>query len=133
MVDSQALDPTIIKHKTLFKSIKKLLLQKYPFESGGLVDQDLNILYHPSIKNSCHRYFPPDEFYLDLIRKPILFSFHSHLHLLKPSEEDIFFLKSYDFPIIIYSLNYNSFLSVNINNETSGFTWYTKKIDLPHV
>lgn len=133
MVDSQALDPTIIKHKTLFKSIKKHLLQKYPFESGGLVDQDLNILYYPSIKNSCHHYFPPDEFYLDLIRKPILFSFHSHLHLLKPSEEDIFFLKSYDFPIIIYSLNYNSFLSVNINNETSGFTWYTKKIDLPDV
>lgn len=133
MVDFLEQDLSIIKHKNLFKSIKKFLLQKYPFESGGLVDQDLNILYYQSIYDSCHSYFPPPQFYVDLVKKPILFSFHSHLHLLKPSEEDIFFLKSYDIPIIIYSLNYNRFLSVNINNETSGFTWYTKKIDLPDV
>jgi hypothetical protein len=60
---------------------------------------------------------PPNDFFMSLIRKPIFFSFHSHLHLLTPSEEDIFFIKNFNIPIIIYSLNWNRFLSVNIKNE----------------
>lgn len=130
MVDFQEHDHIIIKHKSLFIKIKNLLIQQYPFESGGLVDKDLNILYYPSVDNDCHSYTPPPQFFVDLVKKSILFSFHSHLHILNPSDEDIFFLKSYDVPIIIYSLNNKSFLSVNTNNEASRFTWSTQKISL---
>ena len=133
MEDFRELDHIIIKHKHILLQIKSLLLKNYPFETGGLVDENLNIFHYNSVCNSCHSYIPPAEFFFDLINKKILFSFHSHLHLLKPSDEDIFFLKNYDIPIIIYSLNYNRFLSVNINNETGRFTWFTKEIDLPDV
>jgi len=111
-------------------SIKKLLLNNYPFESGGLIDENLNILYYPSLQNNCHSYYPPPQFFVSVVKKKILFSFHSHLHILDPSEEDIFFLKNYDIPIIIYSLNYDCFLSVNIKNEGSRSTWNIKKINL---
>ncbi len=130
MEDFLELDPTIIKHKNLLLSIKKLLLNNYPFESGGLIDENLNILYYPSLQNDCHSYYPPPQFFVSVVKKKILFSFHSHLHILDPSEEDIFFLKNYDIPIIIYSLNYDCFLSVNIKNEGSRFTWNIKKINL---
>ncbi len=130
MEDFLELDPTIIKHKNLLLSIKKLLLNNYPFESGGLVDKNLNILSYPSLQNDCHSYYPPPQFFVSVVKKKILFSFHSHLHILDPSEEDIFFLKNYDIPIIIYSLNYDCFLSVNIKNEGSRSTWNTKKINL---
>ncbi len=130
MEDFLELDPTIIKHKNLLLSIKKLLLNNYPFETGGLIDKNLNILYYPSLQNDCHSYYPPPQFFVSVVKKKILFSFHSHLHILDPSEEDIFFLKNYDIPIIIYSLNYDCFLSVNIKNEGSRSTWNTKKINL---
>jgi proteasome lid subunit RPN8/RPN11 len=130
MEDFLELDPTIIKHKNLLLSIKKLLLNNYPFESGGLVDKNLNILSYPSLQNDCHSYYPPPQFFVSVVKKKIIFSFHSHLHILDPSEEDIFFLKNYDIPIIIYSLNYDCFLSVNIKNEGSRITWNTQKINL---
>jgi len=133
MGDFQELGHIIIKRKDIFLNIKSLLLSKYPFESGGLIDEDLNILYYPSLQDNCHCYYPPPEFFVSVIKKKILFSFHSHLHILDPSEEDIFFLKNYDIPIIIYSLNYNRFLSVNIKNETGCFTWFTKEINLSDV
>jgi hypothetical protein len=130
MEDFLELDPTIIKHKNLLLSIKKLLLNNYPFESGGLIDENLNILYYPSLQNDCHSYYPPPQFFISVVKKKIIFSFHSHLHVLHPSEEDVFFLKNYDIPIIIYSLNYDCFLSVNIKNEGSRITWNTQKINL---
>jgi proteasome lid subunit RPN8/RPN11 len=128
--DFQEQDLTIIKLNKALEEIKTFLLSNYPFESGGLVDKDYNIYKYTSDNPSCHRFFPPNDFFLKLIRKQFLFSFHSHLHLLNPSEEDIFFIKNYDIPIIIYSLNWDRFLSVNIKHETSYFTWPITKDSL---
>ena len=128
--DSQEQDLTITKLNKILEEIKIFLLSNYPFESGGLVDSDLNIYKFKSKNPNCHEFFPPDEFFMKVIRKKILFSFHSHLHLLNPSEQDIFFIKNYDIPIIIYSLNWNRFLSVNIKHETSYFTWPIKEDSL---
>ena len=128
--DSQEQGHTIIKLNEVIKDIKYFLLSNYPFESGGLVDCDFNVYKYKAINPSCHEFIPPDDFFMTLIRKPMLFSFHSHLHLLTPSEEDIFFIKNFDVPIIIYSLNWDSFLSVNIKNETSYFTWPIEKDSL---
>ena len=128
--DSQEQDHTIIKLNFILKDIKSFLLSNYPFESGGLVDIDFNIYKYKANNPSCHSFMPPDDFFITLIRKPILFSFHSHLHLLTPSEDDIFFIKNYDIPIIIYSLNWDRFLSVNIKHETSYFTWPIEKDSL---
>jgi proteasome lid subunit RPN8/RPN11 len=130
LVDFQEQDRTIIKLNIVLKDIKSFLISNYPFESGGLVDSDFNIYKYKAKNQSCHVFMPPDDFFITLIRKPILFSFHSHLHLLTPSKEDIFFIKNYDIPIIIYSLNWNRFLSVNIKNETSYFTWPIEKDSL---
>ena len=121
--DFQEQDHTIIKLNIVLKEIKNFLLSNYPFESGGLVDKNLNIYKYKSNYQSCHRFHPPDDFFLKIIRGDFLFSFHSHLHLLTPSDEDDFFIKNYDIPIIIYSLNWDRFLSVNIKHETSYFTW----------
>lgn len=123
MEDFRALGLITTRHKKLFAEIKKLLLRKYPFESGGLVDFDLNILHFSSKKDNCLTYYPPDEFYLSLIRNKYLFCYHSHLHILRPSEDDLFFIKNYDLPLIIYSLNFDKFLSVNRYNETNCLTW----------
>ena len=128
--DSQEQDLITIKLNNTLKDIKSFLLSNYPFESGGLVDYDFNIYKYTANHQSCHKFMPPDDFFLTLIRKPILFSFHSHLHLLTPSEDDIFFIKNYDIPIIIYSLNWDRFLSVNIKHETSYFTWPIEKDSL---
>lgn len=128
--DSQEQDLTIIKLNNILKDIKYFLLSNYPFESGGLVDCNYNIYKYTAKNQNCHSFMPPDDFFLTLIRKPILFSFHSHLHLLTPSEDDLFFIKNYDIPIIIYSLNWDRFLSVNIKHETSYFTWPIEKDSL---
>ena len=133
LVDFQEQDHSITKLNNAIKEIKIFLLSNYPFESGGLVDCDFNVYKYKAVNPSCHRFMPPDDFFTTLIRKPMLFSFHSHLHLLTPSEEDLFFIKNFDIPVIIYSLNWNGFLSVNIKNETSYFTWPIKKNSLPFV
>lgn len=123
MEDFRGLDPTITRHKSLFAGIKRLLLSKYPFESGGLVDFDLNIFPFQSKKDNCWTYYPPDEFYLSIVRNKYLFCYHSHLHILKPSKDDLFFIKNYDLPLIIYSLNFDKFLSVNTKDEANYLTW----------
>ena len=133
LVDFQEQDHSITKLNNAIKEIKIFLLSNYPFESGGLVDCDFNVYKYKAVNPSCHRFMPPDDFFMSLIRKPILFSFHSHLHLLTPSEEDLFFIKNFNIPIIIYSLNWNRFLSVNIKNETSYFTWPLEKDSLPFL
>jgi proteasome lid subunit RPN8/RPN11 len=133
LVDFQEQDHTIIKLNIVLKDIKNFLISNYPFESGGLVDFDFNVYKYKAVNPSCHRFMPPNDFFMSLIRKPILFSFHSHLHLLTPSEEDLFFIKNFNIPIIIYSLNWNRFLSVNIKNETSYFTWPLEKDSLPFL
>lgn len=129
--DFQQRDLSVIKFNSILTVIKRELLANYPFEHGGLVDFDGNVSFYPSKKGHCHFYLPCFDFYKCLLNKKIWFSFHSHLHLLKPSEDDFFFIKNYDIPIIIYSLNYNSFLSVNTKNETNYFTWPFEEVDLP--
>ena len=42
-------------------------------------------------------------------------------------------MKNYDIPIIIYSLNKNTFLSVNIKNETNLITWNFEEACLPEI
>lgn len=124
MGDFQVQDLTITKHnKKILLDIKKRLLSHYPFETGGLIDSFKNIHFYESLHNNCHHYYPPPEFYVSLIKNKIVCSFHSHLHILKPSEQDLFFIKNFDIPIIIYSLNYDSFLSVKYNNEDDSLTW----------
>lgn len=123
LADFLGLNHTITKHKDLFFDIKKILLRKYPFEHGGLVDLDFNVLEYESSHSDCHNYFPNHSFFIDLVRKRHLFSFHSHLHFLDPSENDLFFIKNYNIPIIIYSLNYDTFLGVNTRYERYCFSW----------
>ncbi len=110
-------------NEKILLDIKKRLLSYYPFETGGLIDSCQNVHFYQSLNNNCHHYYPPPEFYVSLIKNKIVCSFHSHLHILKPSEQDLFFIKNFDIPIIIYSLNYNRFLSVKYNNEDNCLTW----------
>lgn len=109
---------------SVFSSIKKELLRAYPFESGGLVYKTGEIRVFHSLQNNCLSYYPSNEFFVSIIKDKPLFCFHSHLHLPKPSNEDLFFLKSYELPLIIYSLNYDCFSSVNIRGEEDYLTWF---------
>ena len=130
-VDFQQQDLSVIKFNRILQQIKTGLLQNYPFESGGLVFSNGEVCFYKSKKDHCHSYLPSFQFYKDLLVKDVWFSFHSHLHLLKQSDDDIFFIKNYNIPIIIYSLNYNCFLSVNTKNETNYFTWPVEEGRLP--
>ena len=89
---------------------------------------------YPSKIKDCHNYLPIDDFYIDIVKNQnVVASFHSHLNSLTPSGNDLFFMKNYDIPIIIYSLNKNTFLSVNIKDETNLITWNFEEACLPEI
>lgn len=123
LADFLGLDRLTIKHKTILVDIKRILLSKYPFEHGGLVNHNLEIIEYKSTSLDCHNYIPPQEFFISLVRNKHLFSFHSHLNLVEPSENDLFFIRNYNLPIIIYSLNFDLFLGVNKENEKYRLSW----------
>jgi len=109
----------------IFNAIKNYCLDKYPYESGGLVKNYSEIIFCESIRKDLIN-FVPDKIFYNHLCKPddISFTFHSHLFSADPSENDIFFIKNFDIPIIIYSLKYNIFSGVNIKNEKIITTWY---------
>jgi len=134
MVDFLEQDLTIIQCKFLLKSIKNYCLSNYPYESGGLIFRNGSLKSYQSKIKDCHNYLPIDDFYTDIVKNNnIVASFHSHLNSLTPSDNDFFFIKNYDIPIIIYSLNDNTFLSVNIKNETNLITWNFEETCLSQV
>lgn len=127
MEDFQGLDLLNIQHKT-FNEIKKYCLSRFPYESGGLVKNNDEIIFCESLKKDLINYTPDANFFYHLTRVPaIKYSFHSHLFSPDPSDNDIFFIKNYNIPIIIYSLKYNVFSGVNIKNEKIITTWYFEK------
>lgn len=130
MVDFQEQD-LLITQLDLFNNIRRYCIENSPYESGGLVLKDNKIIYCGSKHKDALNYYPDDIFYLYL-RKPenISFSFHSHPDSPYPSDNDIFFIKNYDIPLIIYSLKLNTFLSVNIKNEKINFTWFVEEAGL---
>jgi hypothetical protein len=128
MVDFLEQDLSTIQFEKILNAIQSYCLSNYPYESGGLIYKDGSIKTYASQINDCNRYLPIYEFYIDLVKgENVLASFHSHLYILKPSDDDLFFIKNYDIPIIIYSLNNKAYLSVNIKNETNLITWPFEK------
>jgi proteasome lid subunit RPN8/RPN11 len=103
--------------------IAKNLKKTYPFESGGLVYGDFSVKQFESRTNNRHEYLPVNSFFLSLVRDKPIFCYHSHLNSPEPSEKDLFFVKSYGIALIIYSLHYKVFLSVNSKYETRSFSW----------
>ena len=93
MVDFQELDHLIMQLDVL-SDIKKYCISLSPYESGGLVLKNKQIIYCDSKHKDTHNFYPDDIFYLYL-RKPenISFSFHSHPDSLDLSDNDIFLLK----------------------------------------
>jgi proteasome lid subunit RPN8/RPN11 len=130
MVDFQVLDLLTMQLDVL-SEIKKYCISLSPYESGGLVLNNKQIIYCDSKYKDSHNFYPDDIFYLYL-RRPenISFSFHSHPDSLDPSDNDIFFIKNYDIPLIIYSLKLNTFSSVNIKNEKTIITRFIEEAGL---
>lgn len=109
----------------IFNKIKNYCLSKYPYESGGLVKNNSEIIFCESVRQDLINFIPDNTFYYHLCKRDdISFTFHSHLFSADPSENDLFFIKNFDIPIIIYSLKYNIFSGVNIKNEKIITTWY---------
>jgi len=134
MVDFLGQNLSIIQYKDLLKSIKNYCLSNYPYESGGLIFANGVTKEYKSKIKDCHNYLPIDDFYIDIVKNQnVVASFHSHLNSLTPSGNDLFFMKNYDIPIIIYSLNKNTFLSVNIKDETNLITWNFEEACLPEI
>jgi proteasome lid subunit RPN8/RPN11 len=127
MVDSLELNLSTIQFDLLYK-IKTYCLSLSPYESGGLVLKNKEILYFKSLCENEYNFYPDYEFYLYL-RKPenISFCFHSHPDSPYPSDNDIFFIKNYDIPLIIYSLRLSTFLGVNIKNEKTIITRFIEE------
>ena len=69
LADSQEQDRSIIKLNKAIEEIKKFLLSNYPFESGGLVDFDFNVYKYKAVNPSCHRFMPPNDFFMSLIKE----------------------------------------------------------------
>jgi proteasome lid subunit RPN8/RPN11 len=130
MEDFQELDHLIIPHNS-FNDIKEYCLKNYPYESGGLVLNTNEIVFIESLRKDMLNYYPSLDFYKYIIKSSLVkFVFHSHLYSPEPSENDIFFIKNYDIPAIIYSLNKNVFLSVNIKHEEINTAWYIEEAGL---
>lgn len=109
----------------IFNTIKNYSLDKYPYESGGLVKNCSEIIFCESVRKDLINFIPDKTFYKHLLKpEDINFTFHSHLFSIDPSENDIFFIKNFDIPVIIYSLKYNVFSSVNIKNEKIITSWF---------
>ena len=127
MVDSLELNLSTIQFDLLSK-IKTYCLSLSPYESGGLVLKNKKILYFKSLCENEYNFYPDYEFYLYL-RQPenISFCFHSHPDSPYPSDNDIFFIKNYDIPLIIYSLRLSTFLGVNIKNEKTIITRFIEE------
>ena len=127
MVDSLELDLSTIQFDLLSK-IKTYCLSLSPYESGGLVLKNEQIIYFKSLCENEYNFYPDYEFYLYL-RQPenISFCFHSHPDSPYPSDNDIFFIKNYDIPLIIYSLRLSTFLGVNIKNEKTIITRFIEE------
>ncbi len=131
MEDFQVQDHSNILLYNSFKHIKQYCKKNYPYESGGFIKRDYSLIYVKSIIKDMLNFYPEPVFY-NYLRKPDLlkYTFHSHLDCPLPSDNDIFFVKNYDIPIIIYSLNRNIFLSVNIIDEKINTTWYIEEAGL---
>lgn len=115
----------------ILNKIKNYCLNKYPYESGGLVKKNSEIIFCESMRKDLINFMPEKSFYKHLCEpEDISFTFHSHLFSTDVSENDIFFIKNFDIPITIYSLKYNFFSSVNIKNEKIITTWYFEKAGL---
>lgn len=124
---SPELDLLTIQLDTLSR-IKKYCLCNRPFESGGLILKNQKIVYCESFNNDKYNFYPDHSFYLYLTKpQNIAYSFHSHPDSPYPSDNDIFFIKNYDIPLIIYSLKLNTFLSVNIKNEKTIITRFIEE------
>lgn len=127
MADFQEPDLSTIQLDTLCE-IKKYCLRNNPFESGGFILKDQRVVCCESFYNDKYNYYPDHSFYLYLTKPDnIAYSFHSHPDSPYPSDNDIFFIKNYDIPIIIYSLKLNVFLSVNIKNEKTIITRFIEE------
>ena len=127
MVDFPELNLSITQFDLLYK-IKTYCLSLSPYESGGLVLKNKEIVYFKSLFENEYNFYPDYEFYLYL-RQPenISFCFHSHPDSPYPSDNDIFFIKNYDIPLIIYSLRLSTFLGVNIKNEKTIITRFIEE------
>ncbi len=130
MEDFLELDLSTIRFDVLYK-IKTYCLSLSQYESGGLVLKNKEVIYFNSLCENKYNFYPDYAFYLYL-RQPenISFCFHSHPDSPYPSDNDIFFIKNYNIPLIIYSIKLNTFLSVNIKNEKTIITRFIEETGL---